>query len=268
MSSPTMSIATTSASRRSARLGCLPSARACCADAFRATSWMQLAELADQYGNGELRTTIMQNIVIVNVPHAKTAELVVALNTHGAAGRCLGLLARRDRLHRDRVLQARDRRDQGVFEVAGQRDGRTAARLRSADQTARHRLHQQLRTALDRRHRARGQEDQEGRPDGGRLLLLRGRRSGQVRAHRAASGVSGRSRGRSGRDRAAAARLSCRSSAGGRPSGLLRPYRRRQPSRSAGRGRHACRTRCSAGRRGPLTRRESKLISWISFPFS
>jgi sulfite reductase (ferredoxin) len=43
----------------------------------------RLAELAEQYGNGELRTTIMQNILIANVPHAKTADLVVALNGMG-----------------------------------------------------------------------------------------------------------------------------------------------------------------------------------------
>jgi sulfite reductase (ferredoxin) len=43
----------------------------------------QLADLAEQYGNGELRTTIMQNILIANVPHAKTADLVVALNGMG-----------------------------------------------------------------------------------------------------------------------------------------------------------------------------------------
>jgi sulfite reductase (ferredoxin) len=44
---------------------------------------VQLAELAERYGNGELRTTIMQNIIVVNVPNAKTADLVVALNTLG-----------------------------------------------------------------------------------------------------------------------------------------------------------------------------------------
>ena len=42
---------------------------------------LQLADFAERYGNGELRTTIMQNIVVVNVPNAKTAELVVALNS-------------------------------------------------------------------------------------------------------------------------------------------------------------------------------------------
>jgi sulfite reductase (ferredoxin) len=44
---------------------------------------LQLANLADKYGNGELRTTIMQNILIPNVPNEKTAALVVELNTLG-----------------------------------------------------------------------------------------------------------------------------------------------------------------------------------------
>jgi sulfite reductase (ferredoxin) len=44
---------------------------------------LQLAELAERYGTGELRTTIMQNVIIVNVPNGKTADLVVALNTMG-----------------------------------------------------------------------------------------------------------------------------------------------------------------------------------------
>lgn len=43
----------------------------------------KLADLADQYGSGELRTTIMQNILIVNVPNEKAAGLVIELNTLG-----------------------------------------------------------------------------------------------------------------------------------------------------------------------------------------
>ena len=39
----------------------------------------QLADLADKYGSGELRTTIMQNLLIVNVPNAKATELVAEL---------------------------------------------------------------------------------------------------------------------------------------------------------------------------------------------
>jgi sulfite reductase (ferredoxin) len=43
----------------------------------------KLAELADKYGDGHLRATIGQNIIIVNVPNAKTAALIVELNTLG-----------------------------------------------------------------------------------------------------------------------------------------------------------------------------------------
>jgi sulfite reductase (ferredoxin) len=42
-----------------------------------------LAELAEKYGDGQLRATIMQNILLVNVPNAKTAALVVELNSLG-----------------------------------------------------------------------------------------------------------------------------------------------------------------------------------------
>lgn len=43
----------------------------------------KLAELADKYGDGNLRTTIGQNILIVNVPDRETAGLVIELNTLG-----------------------------------------------------------------------------------------------------------------------------------------------------------------------------------------
>lgn len=39
----------------------------------------RLAELAEEFGSGELRTTIMQNILIVNVPHARTQALIASL---------------------------------------------------------------------------------------------------------------------------------------------------------------------------------------------
>jgi sulfite reductase (ferredoxin) len=42
-----------------------------------------LANLAEKYGNGQLRATIGQNILIVNVPNRETAALVVELNTLG-----------------------------------------------------------------------------------------------------------------------------------------------------------------------------------------
>ena len=45
-----------------------------------------LAELSERYGDGHLRTTIGQNILIVNVPNAKTQELVKELDGAWAGG--------------------------------------------------------------------------------------------------------------------------------------------------------------------------------------
>ena len=44
---------------------------------------IELAGLAEEFGDGQLRATIMQNIVLVNVPNGKTHELVQALNRMG-----------------------------------------------------------------------------------------------------------------------------------------------------------------------------------------
>jgi sulfite reductase (ferredoxin) len=41
---------------------------------------IQLADLAEQFGDGHLRATIMQNIVLVNVPNAMTRDLIHALS--------------------------------------------------------------------------------------------------------------------------------------------------------------------------------------------
>lgn len=41
------------------------------------------ADLAERYGNGELRTTNTQNLIIVNVPREKTAAVVLGLETAG-----------------------------------------------------------------------------------------------------------------------------------------------------------------------------------------
>jgi len=41
---------------------------------------IQLADLADEFGDGHLRATIMQNIIVANVPNARTREVVERLN--------------------------------------------------------------------------------------------------------------------------------------------------------------------------------------------
>ena len=44
---------------------------------------IQLADLADEFGDGHLRATIMQNILVANVPNARTREVVERLNQIG-----------------------------------------------------------------------------------------------------------------------------------------------------------------------------------------
>jgi len=49
-------------------------------------SWEQLqaaAELSERFGSGDLRTTVMQNLLIVNVPHQKTDALAKELTAIG-----------------------------------------------------------------------------------------------------------------------------------------------------------------------------------------
>ena len=43
----------------------------------------QAAELAEKFGSGELRATVMQNLILVNVPNSRTAELARELNKIG-----------------------------------------------------------------------------------------------------------------------------------------------------------------------------------------
>ena len=149
-----------------------------------------VAELAERFGSGSLRATVSQNLVIVDVPYGKTTELARELGQIGLHVDGLALLARRHRLHRHRVLQAGDYRDQGLHALAGRRARRAAAAVRPAAQAARYRLPQRLRPALDRRHRPRRQEDQVRRQADRCLLLLPGRSGGPARGHRAASGLS------------------------------------------------------------------------------
>lgn len=43
----------------------------------------QAAELAERYGSGELRTTVMQNLILINIPSARTIELARELDAIG-----------------------------------------------------------------------------------------------------------------------------------------------------------------------------------------
>ena len=75
--------ATTSASIRRSSRGCFMLAHRCCGDGSHRNSCDAAADLAERYGNGELRTTITQNLVIVNVPAEKTKAVAQGLEAAG-----------------------------------------------------------------------------------------------------------------------------------------------------------------------------------------
>ncbi len=84
-----------------------------------------LATLSEAYGDGQLRATIGQNIVLVNISHARIQGGGGEDCGVGVGGAAECVLSRNRGLHGYGVLQADDCRDQGACEVAGGGDGGT-----------------------------------------------------------------------------------------------------------------------------------------------
>src|SRR5438552_5333229 len=78
-------------------------------------------------------------------------------------------------MQRDGVLQGGEHGNQEFCSLARRRTRRKIAWVRAAPEASRDRLPKQLRTALDRRHWDRRQENQSRWTAAGCLLLLRGR---------------------------------------------------------------------------------------------
>ena len=72
-----------------------------------------VADLAEAHGCGRVRTTPYQKLLVLDVAADRVDSLVDAAGRPRPAGPAEHLPARHDGLHRHRVLQARDRRDQG-----------------------------------------------------------------------------------------------------------------------------------------------------------
>jgi sulfite reductase (ferredoxin) len=115
-----------------------------------------IAALAERYGSGRVRTTAEQKMVILDVPDASVPEPGRRAGRAGAAGGAERLPAAHDGVHRDRVLQARDRGDQGPGHDPDRRARAAAARLRVAGHDQRQRLPELLRPHPGRRHRPQG----------------------------------------------------------------------------------------------------------------
>ena len=109
----------------------------------------EIATLAERYGSGRVRTTTEQKMVIIDVPDASVHALVAELEELGLPVGAQRLPAAHDGLHRDRVLQARDRGDQGARDGADRRAREAAAGLRLAGDDQRQRLPELLRSHSD-----------------------------------------------------------------------------------------------------------------------
>ena len=89
-----------------------------------------MAALAEQHGDGHLRTTIMQSIVFVNIRNEAVQQLIADLaRAIELAGRSQPLLARSRGLHRHTILQAGHYGNQGLQQMAGGRNVRAHAGL-------------------------------------------------------------------------------------------------------------------------------------------
>ncbi len=98
------------------------------------------ADLSDRYGDGHIRNTVMQNLVIVNIPDRNAVRVAGELTAAGLPGPRCRLRSRRRRLHRHRILQTRSHRNQGLRSLARRRTRRAHSRLPGAAPHQRHRL--------------------------------------------------------------------------------------------------------------------------------
>ncbi len=149
----------------------------------------QAAELAERFGDGQLRATVSQNLIFINIPTSKTGELARELGE-------LGLHVEATNFWRGAVAcTGTEFCKLAITETKGFARwlvDELDERLPQFDQqlrAARNRLPEWLRTALDRGHRDRGQEDQARRQADRCLLFLPWRGGGAACGHCAAGGL-------------------------------------------------------------------------------
>ena len=122
------------------------------------TTLVALADAAERAGSGRVRLTPQQKIVVLDVPDAQGRARSRRAQHAGPAGRAVAVAALDHGLHRHRVLQARDRRDQGAGDPAGRGAGEAPGRRAPgrADLHPPQRLPERLRPHPGRGHRAQG----------------------------------------------------------------------------------------------------------------
>ncbi len=130
----------------------------------------KLADVAEAHGVTRLRTTPYQKLLLLDVEPEPGRFAGRGTGWHRALGAPFPVATQHDGLHRHRVLQARDRGDQGACAPAGRRAGAASARARHADNRERQRLPQLMREDPGRGHRAEGTTGGRCRREPGRRL--------------------------------------------------------------------------------------------------
>ena len=97
----------------------------------------KLADLIEAHGSTRLRTTPHQKLVILDIPEDRVESLIAGPRRARPLGPPEPDPPRHDRVHGHRVLQARDRRDEGVRDRGGARPraaprSSSSCRIRSA----------------------------------------------------------------------------------------------------------------------------------------
>ena len=202
------------------------------------TTLVALADAAERAGSGRVRLTPQQKIVVLDVPDAEVDALKAELNTIGLQAEPSPWRRADHGVHRHRVLQARDRRDQGARDPAGRGAGEAPGRRAPgrADLHPPQRLPERLRPHPGRGHRAQGHDRHRRRRQPGRGLPgppgRRPRARRRLRAQAARAQGHQRRAGRLRRPPGAAVRRPARTRRAVRPVGAAR--RRGRPEVSTG----------------------------------
>ena len=87
-----------------------------------------VADLAERYGNGDIRVTVGQNLIVPNIPETRigalTDEPLFQELPYDPSPIMRGLVC----VHRQRLLRAGADRDQGLCHPGGPRAGKTHGR--------------------------------------------------------------------------------------------------------------------------------------------
>ena len=133
-------------------VGAAPRRRA----ASTAQTLTSLGDLVEKYGAAGARLTAQQKVVVLGVDEADVESTRRRPGRDQPRGPALQLASLDDGLHRHRVLQAGDRRDQAARDRPGGRAGEALPRPRHPDHRQRQRLPERLRPHPGRRHRPQG----------------------------------------------------------------------------------------------------------------